>query len=142
MRLCEEFFIFRYQLRVEIVLNIVLVFLGGGLGAMARYGMQGIVYRWMGTAFPYGTLAVNIVGSFLIGVLLTVSESRFLVNPSLRIFLAIGILGGFTTFSSFSYETVSLIRDGEYLFATVNVGASIALCLFFTYVGTLLARIL
>jgi CrcB protein len=124
------------------VLNIVLVFLGGGLGAMARYGMQGVVYRWMGAAFPYGTLVVNIVGSFLIGALMSASESRFLLNPSLRIFLAIGILGGFTTFSSFSFETVSMIRDGEYLFAAMNVGASIALCLFFTYVGTLVARIL
>ena len=91
-------------------MNALLVFLGGGIGATARYGLQGVVYRVAGTAFPYGTLAVNVLGSLLIGFLMALFEERFIVNPSLRLFLTIGILGGFTTFSSFSYETIAMLR--------------------------------
>jgi len=84
--------------------------------------MQGLLYRFVGTDFPYGTAIVNVIGSFLIGLIMTAFEERFLLNPSLRIFLTIGILGGFTTFSSFSYETVMMLRDSEFLYAGMLSG--------------------
>jgi CrcB protein len=99
----------------------VLVFVGGGIGATFRYRLQGAVYRFMGTEFPYGTPLVNVLGCFAIGLLMAVFEERFAVNPGLRLFLTIGILGGFTTYSSFSYETVSMLREGSYLAGTANV---------------------
>jgi fluoride exporter len=123
-------------------MNIILVFIGGGIGATARYGLQGAVHRIMGSDFPYGTLAVNILGSFLIGFLMSAFEDRFLVNPALRIFLTIGILGGFTTFSSFSYETMALIRDGSLAAGLGNIAASLLLCLGSTWLGLLLGRLL
>ena len=122
------------------MLNVVLVFIGGGVGAMARYWMSGAVYKFTSGSFPYGTITVNFIGCFIIGLLMAGFEERFLVNPSLRIFLTIGILGGFTTFSSFSYETIALMRDGEILFALLNVIMSILTCLGATYIGTLIGK--
>ena len=75
-------------------MNVLLVFLGGGMGAAARYVLQGVVYRVVGASFPSGTLLVNVLGCAVIGILMTAFEERFLVNPSLRIFLTIGVLGG------------------------------------------------
>ncbi|MBI3365598.1 MAG: fluoride efflux transporter CrcB [Ignavibacteriae bacterium] len=121
--------------------SILLIFLGGGIGAVARYGLQGTMYRMLGGDFPYGTLVVNVVGCFLIGVLMMGMENRFLLNPSIRVFLTIGILGGFTTFSSFSYETIALLRDGQLLFGLFNVFASIVTCLLATYLGTVIAKL-
>jgi len=121
--------------------SILLVFLGGGIGAVARYGLQGTVYRALGDGFPYGTIVVNIMGCFCIGLLMVVMDERFLVNPSIRIFLTIGVLGGFTTFSSFSYETFALMRDGQFLFGAVNVVLSILMCLAATFVGTVIAKL-
>jgi CrcB protein len=101
-------------------MNFVYVFLGGGIGATARY--------WM-------------FGCIIIGFLMTAFEERFLVTPSLRIFLTIGILGGFTTFSTFSFETISLIQDAEYYRAIGNIGLTLCSCLGGTYLGTLLGKI-
>lgn len=122
--------------------NYLFVFLGGGIGASARYWLSGLVYNWLPASFPYGNLVVNITGCFLIGVLMAVAQERFLVDSSLRIFIVIGILGGFTTFSSFSFETISLLRDLEYLQATVNVAATVLGCLVATFVGERLAMYL
>ena len=116
-------------------MNSLLVFLGGGIGATARYGLQGVVYRITGAGFPYGTLIVNVAGSFLIGFLMSFFEERFIVNPSLRVFLTIGILGGFTTFSSFSYETVAMLREGSVVAALANMALSVLLCLGATWLG-------
>lgn len=124
------------------MVNIVLVFLGGGIGAAARYWLSGIVYQKMNTDFPYGTLTVNAIGCLLIGILMTAMEERFLAQPSLRVFLTIGILGGFTTFSSFSFETIALLRDGEILYALVNIFTSIFVCLFGTWVGMQIGKLL
>ena len=85
---------------------------------------------------------MNVLGSLVIGLLSALFESRFLLNPSLRIFLTIGILGGFTTFSSFSYETVQLLRDSEYFLAGMNIGLNVVLCLFATYAGTVAGKLL
>ena len=116
-------------------MNVFLIFLGGGIGATARYGLQGAVYRVTGPDFPYGTLVVNVLGSFLIGFLMVSFEERFLVNPSLRVFLTIGILGGFTTFSSFGYETLALLRSGENGRALLNVAANVVLGLGAVWLG-------
>ncbi|MBI1806555.1 MAG: fluoride efflux transporter CrcB [Ignavibacteria bacterium] len=124
------------------MLKIILVFIGGGIGAVGRYMLSGAVHRVFGSDFPYGTLTVNVAGCFLIGFLMFGLEERFLLNPALRIFLTIGILGGFTTFSSFSFETIALLRDGEILFATLNIGTSIVVCLVATYLGTLTGKLL
>jgi fluoride exporter len=121
--------------------NYVLVFVGGGIGAAARYWMQGFIYSETGTRFPYGTLAVNVIGCFLIGLLMSSMEERFLVYPSIRVLLTVGILGGFTTFSSFSFETMSLFRDGEVMYAFANAFGSLFLCLFFTWLGLQLGKL-
>jgi CrcB protein len=122
------------------MMNILLVFAGGGLGAVARYLLQGAVYRFTGTGFPYGTIVVNVLGCFTIGLLMSSMEERFLASPSLRIFLTIGILGGFTTFSSFSYETMALIREGNFLSGGLNIIASVVTCLGATWLGLGLGR--
>ena len=122
-------------------MNYVLVFVGGGIGATARYGLQGVVYRVSGAEFPYGTLVVNVLGSFLIGVLMTSFEERFMVNPSLRVFLTSGILGGFTTFSSFSFETMALLRVGSYGLGLMNVAFSVVICLGATWAGMIIGKL-
>ena len=126
---------------VNSMTNYILVFVGGGLGATARYCLQGFIYAESGTRFPYGTLAVNILGCFVIGLIMSSMEERFLVQPSIRIFLTIGILGGFTTFSSFSFETISLFRDGEALYALANALGSLLLCLSCTWLGLQLGKL-
>jgi CrcB protein len=115
------------------------VALGGALGSMARYGSVGLVARLAGATFPWGTLCVNVVGSFTIGFIatLTSSDGRLLVAPDTRAFVLIGMLGGFTTFSSFSLETMNLVRDGEWLWAAANVIGSVLLCLTAVWLGHL-----
>jgi len=110
------------------------VALGGALGSLARWGLSGAVQRWTGAAFPWGTFAVNLVGSLLIGVVTALALERALVPPPARLFLVTGVLGGFTTFSALSYETFALLRDGQWLAAAgyalgslvAGVGATIA----------------
>jgi CrcB protein len=123
-------------------MNVIVVFVGGGIGAAARYLMQGFVYKYANPSFPTGTLIVNILGSFVIGLLMTSLEDRFLVTPELRLFLTVGILGGFTTFSSFSFETITLMAGGNTIAALANVGLSVVLCLGATAAGVVLGRII
>lgn len=120
--------------------NYVLVLVGGGLGAAARYWVSGAVYRWLPTTFPYGNLVVNISACFLIGLLMTGLNERFIVNPSLRVFLTVGILGGYSTFSSFGYETLTLLRDGETMGALINVGVSVGVGLLAVAAGTVVGK--
>jgi CrcB protein len=120
--------------------NYLIVFIGGGIGAGLRYWLTGIIPRYAGTDFPYGIFAVNIIGCFFIGVIMSSMEERFLISPALRVFLTIGILGGFTTFSTFSYETISLLRDAELLKASVYIIGSVVLCLFGTYAGSTIGK--
>jgi len=122
--------------------NYLFVFLGGGIGSSARYWLSGFVYRIVSPDFPYGNLLVNVLGCFLIGILMTSFDERFFVAPSLRIFLTIGILGGFTTFSSFSYETISLFRDQEIFLGIVNILTTVVGCLAATYLGTVVGKLI
>ena len=122
-------------------MNVVLVFIGGGIGAATRYWMDGALQRWTGSSFPVGTFVINAIGCFLIGFMMGALQDRFMVNPSLRVFLAIGILGGFTTFSTFSYETVTMMRDAEYLYAAVNVLFTVVTCLGATSTGMFVGKL-
>lgn len=122
--------------------NYITIFLGGGLGASLRYWLSGFIPKYTGSNFPYGILTVNIIGCFFIGFLMTAMEDRFIMNPALRIFLTIGILGGFTTFSSFSYETIAMMRDGEFLKASLYIGLSLTLCLGGTHIGSLIGKLI
>jgi len=123
------------------MLNYIFVALGGALGSVARFWISGLVAGRVGENFPFGTLIVNLSGCFVIGLFatLTGTEGRLLVPPGLRIFFMIGICGGYTTFSSFSLQTLNLGREGEWLLAGMNVLASVILCMAGVWLGHLLA---
>lgn len=120
--------------------TILAIAVCGALGCLARYWLSGWVYDLVGRAFPWGTLVVNVVGAYLIGLIMEFALRSTLIPPSLRIGLTIGFLGGLTTFSTFSYETFRLLEDGEFVTAAANVLASVLLCLTFTWLGIYSAR--
>jgi CrcB protein len=125
------------------MLKLLIIGAGGFIGSVSRYLISGTVYRIMGKPyFPYGTLAVNLLGCFLIGLLSGVSETRQLFNPEMRLFLFIGLLGGFTTFSTFGYEVFSFARDGQMLSSLVNILLHVFLGLGMVWVGYSLSIIL
>jgi len=123
------------------MLAYLWVAIGSALGGMARYGFGLFASRMWGDAFPWGTIIINIVGSFVIGFFgtLTLAQGRFPVSENLRLFVMVGICGGFTTFSSFSLQTLNLMRDGEWLAVGGNVVGSVVLCLLFVWLGAMLA---
>lgn len=116
--------------------------LGGALGSLMRYGIGGLVSQRFGETFPFGTLTVNIAGSFIIGFLGALASSEGRLSPAARVFATqffmTGVCGGFTTFSSFSLQTLNLMRDGEWLYAGGNILLSVALCLIATWLGFML----
>jgi len=119
----------------------LLVGVGGFLGSVARYWLAGVVQRWNGTDFPAGTLAVNILGSFVLGLVVALSLERDLVSPNARLFLGAGFCGGFTTMSTFSYETLALLRDGSVVAGMSNIGATLLSCLAAVWLGDTVARL-
>lgn len=107
------------------MVNIFIIGMGGFLGAISRYGVAlWIGQRW-GRNFPLGTFVINVSGSFLIGLLMSLFTERFMVNPQWRLMLVVGFLGAYTTFSTFEYETGTLMKDGEWLIAGLNVVLSV-----------------
>lgn len=122
--------------------QLVYIALLGAAGCLSRYFLSGWVYQLFGRGFPYGTLAVNIIGSFLIGLTMEFSIRSALISPVLRIALTIGFLGGFTTFSSFSFETFRLLEEGAFVIAFFNVLVSVVSCLACTWIGIVVARAL
>jgi CrcB protein len=118
---------------------IALFCAGGGL---TRYYLSGWVYSLFGRAFPYGTFAVNIIGAYMIGLIMELGLRSTLIPDTLRLGLTVGFLGGLTTFSTFSYETFSLLEDGRFLAAFANILASVAVCLLFTWLGIITVRTL
>lgn len=124
------------------MINYLAVAFGGALGSMARYFAAGSVHDRLGAGFPYGTLVVNVAGCFLIGLIMELAENRFTINPQVRVFLTIGMLGGFTTFSTFSYETLAMARDGLMIKAGANAFGSLFTCLTATWLGMVAGRIL
>jgi CrcB protein len=121
--------------------NYALVAAGGMLGAVARYGLTGWISTKNRGTFPWGTLAVNVIGSFIIGFFLYLALERFAWRPEWRLFFAVGTLGAFTTFSTFSYETVELMRAGSYLLAVASIGGNLVGCLAATAAGMALAAV-
>ncbi len=112
----------------------------GALGCLTRYWLSGWIYQLIGRNFPWGTLVVNVAGAFCIGLIMEFSIRSTLVSPTLRTGIAIGFLGGLTTFSTFSYETFRLLEDGDFLRAFINVFISVVLCLALTWSGIMTAR--
>lgn len=105
------------------MVNAAVVGVGGFIGALARYGLSGWIHRQEATSgFPYGTVAVNLLGCLLIGLVAGMAEGRQLFGPEFRLFALIGVLGGFTTYSSFGYESLMLLRDAEYFRIAAYVG--------------------
>lgn len=122
------------------LITALLVGLGGFIGALARYGLSGLTHRlFSASTFPLGTMAVNLIGCLLIGVLAGLSESRQLLTSDFRTFAMIGILGGFTTFSAFGYETVALLRNSQYASALLNVVLQVLLGVALVWLGYALA---
>jgi CrcB protein len=125
-----------------VIQRLLLIGLAGLLGTLGRYALSGYVARRFGETFPVGTLAVNILGCFLAGFLYYIAQERFLINETLRTALMIGLLGGFTTFSSYGLQTFTLMRDGDVGLAMVNLAASNILGLFTVWAGYSIGQLL
>jgi len=117
---------------------------GGALGTAARFWLSGAVARYLGETFPWGTLLVNVSGSLAIGFFATLTDpgGRLLISPTGRQFFMIGICGGYTTFSSFSLQTLKLLQEREWLHAGANVAGSVLLCLMAVWLGHILAQMI
>ena len=113
----------------------ILVGIAGLAGTLLRYWISGFVARRYGETFPVGTMVVNVLGCLIAGAVFNLTEERFLVNPTLRTVILIGLLGGFTTFSSYGLQTFTLLRDGEFGLATLNIVGSNVLGLMMVWVG-------
>ena len=120
------------------MLLYLYVALGGAIGSVARFAMAGAIDRGIGAAFPYGTVIVNITGCFVIGLfaMLTGPNGRVLIPPDFRQFFMVGVCSGYTTFSSFSLQTLALAQDGDMRRASLNVFVSVAFCLLGVYLGS------
>jgi CrcB protein len=121
--------------------KVLLIGLAGLIGTLGRYGLSGIIARRFGETFPAGTLVVNVIGCFLAGLLFYLLQERSLVGPTTRTVVMIGFLGGFTTFSSFGLQTFTLLREGEFWFATLNIVGSNLLGLLMVWAGYTLGKL-
>lgn len=122
--------------------NYIIVFIGAGIGGVFRYWLSGFVYKFLPPTFPYGTLSVNVLGSFIIGVVMYYFDANELISQQLRIFLTIGLCGGLTTFSTFSYETINFLKEREYLYAGLNILLNLFLTLFVLFISYKLSKII
>jgi CrcB protein len=136
---------YREAAQQQIIMNLYLwIALGSALGGMARHGLNGFVTGRMGEVFPWGTLLINIIGSFAIGLFYTATgpDGRWVVGQAGRLFFVAGICGGFTTFSAFSLQSLILARNSEWLRAGAYVGGSVVFCLFAVWLGHVVATFL
>jgi len=124
------------------VYRTLLVALGGLVGSIGRYWLSGWAQNLGGSDFPVGTLTVNILGSFILGLVMTMSIERGLISPETRLLLGTGFCGGFTTMSTFSYETMALLQYGNTVSALTNIGLSLASCVIAVWVGSIAGRVL
>ena len=122
------------------MLRFLLICLGGAIGTGVRYLISIETPRLLGTSFPYATLIVNVAGSFLLGAVMHVGLTTALMTPTLRLVLATGVMGGFTTYSTFNYETIEYLREGAFGIAALNVAATLVLCLMAGALGLTAAR--
>lgn len=120
--------------------NLIAIAFGGAAGALMRFWASNSVYSWLGRDFPYGTLFVNVLGSLLMGFLYIVLLERASVDPQWRAFILVGLLGAFTTFSTFSIETLNLIEAGQLIKAVMNMMISVLASVFAAYLGAMTAR--
>ncbi|BCS52176.1 fluoride efflux transporter CrcB [Geobacter sp. SVR] len=112
------------------------------VGGLTRYHLSGWVYSQLGRVFPYGTFAVNIIGAYFIGLIMELGLRSTAISDTLRIGLTVGLMGGLTTFSTFSYETFRLLEEGQFFVAFTNILASVAVCLLLTWLGIVTVRTL
>jgi CrcB protein len=119
-----------------------IVFFGSGIGGVVRYWGTNFVYKFLSPTFPYGTLFVNVLGSFIIGIVMYYLDSNELISHDLRIFLTVGFCGGLTTFSTFSYETINFLKERDYLFAGLNVISNVLITLIALFVAYKLSKLL
>jgi CrcB protein len=126
------------QIGAELRLILIAVF--GAVGTLARYGLQGLVQVRVGGTFPYGTLLINLSGCFLLGLIGQLTMNRLVISPDWRVAIAVGFFGGYTTFSSFGWETAKMLEDGEWLPATTYVAASVFIGLLLSVAGIRLAN--
>ncbi len=124
------------------MINYIVVFLGGGIGAVVRFVLATWIGQRWGRSFPLGTFVINVSGSFLIGFLMTMMADLFIENPQWRLFLVIGGLGGYTTFSTFQFETGKLVLDGEIWYATLNMVLSVTVGFMALKLGDVLGKII
>jgi len=124
------------------MLKLVALGLAGALGTLARYWLTGFVHRYLKEAFPFGTLAVNLLGCFLIGIVMYLVREHESFDPGTRRVLVVGLLGGFTTFSAFGYETLELVRGGALGLAALNVCGNVLAGTCAVWLGTVLCRTL
>ena len=121
-------------------MNALVIGIGGFVGAVSRYGIAVWIGQRWGRSFPLGTFVINVSGSFLIGLLMTLMADRFTENPQWRLLLVVGFLGAYTTFSTFEYETGALLKDGEWLFAGLNVVLSVIVGFVALKLGEVIAK--
>lgn len=121
-------------------MKLLLLFVAGGLGTLLRYGVSTLVQRHAGLSFPWGTMAVNLLGCFLFGLLWSLLENRVEVTRELRAVVLVGFLGGFTTFSSFAFEAAGLLRDGAWLAAAAHMLGQNALGVALVFLGLAAGR--
>ena len=122
------------------MIKFINLIIGGAAGTIVRYLLGGVVYKIMGTSFPYGTLVVNISGCFILGILASLSDRKFMLSPDARLLLMIGFCGAFTTFSTLIFETDSLVRNGQAIRAFANIFASVILGFILFRVGTFIGE--
>ena len=124
------------------MLKVMMVAVGGGIGATTRYLVSTWAAEKFGTNFPYGTLIVNVVGCFIIGAFMTLTTERLIVSPYWRLLVTVGFVGGLTTFSSYSYETFKLLQDADMMMAMYNLFGNVIIGFFATWLGISMARLL
>lgn len=124
------------------MIKIISLIVGGALGTTLRYFFSGTIYRLTGSDFPYGTLAVNVAGCFIIGFLVSITETRFILGPNSKVFLMIGFCGAFTTFSTFILETANLLKDGQASRAFLNLFISLIIGFVFLRAGMIMGEVL
>jgi fluoride exporter len=130
----------RTKLRIGANLRLTLIAIFGAVGTLLRYGLQGLAQIRVGGTFPYGTLLINLTGCFFLGLIGQLTLNRMVIPPDWRVAITVGFFGGFTTFSSFGWETAKMLEDGEWLSATSYVVASVAAGLFLSVAGIRLAN--